>query len=81
MILLIENIMRGGISSVMGDRYVKWDENKKIFYMDATNSYDHTFSQTLSYDDIKFERNFCLNKKLKTADDNENGCFSEVDLR
>ena len=27
MILLLENIIRGGISSVMGDRYVKSDEN------------------------------------------------------
>ena len=30
LILLIENSIRGGISSVMGDRYVKSDENKKI---------------------------------------------------
>ena len=32
LILLIENNIRGGISSVMGDRYVKSDENKKIIY-------------------------------------------------
>ena len=31
LILLIENNIRGGISSVMGDRYVKSDENKKVF--------------------------------------------------
>ena len=31
MILLLENNSRGGISSVMGDRYVKSDENKKFF--------------------------------------------------
>ena len=30
MILLLENNIRGGISSVMGDRYVISDENKKI---------------------------------------------------
>ena len=30
MILLIENNMRGGISSNMGNRYVISDENKKI---------------------------------------------------
>ena len=30
MILIIENIIRGGISSVMGEIYVKLDENKKI---------------------------------------------------
>ena len=29
MILLLENNIRGGISSVMGDRYIKSDENKK----------------------------------------------------
>ena len=29
MILLLENNIRGGISSVMGDRYVKSDGNKK----------------------------------------------------
>ena len=29
MILLLENEIRGGISSVMGDRFVKSDENKK----------------------------------------------------
>ena len=30
MILLLENNIRGGISSVMGDRYIKSDDNKKI---------------------------------------------------
>ena len=29
LILLIENNIRGGISSVMGDRYVKSDEKKR----------------------------------------------------
>ena len=33
LILLIENIIRGGTSSVMGDRYVKSDENEKILYI------------------------------------------------
>ena len=30
MILLNENFIRGGISSIMGDRYIFSDENKKI---------------------------------------------------
>ena len=34
MILLLENNIRGGISSVMGDRYIKSDKNKKILYID-----------------------------------------------
>ena len=41
MVLLKENNIRVGISSVMGDRYVKSDENKKILYIDATNLYGH----------------------------------------
>ena len=32
LILLIENNIRGGISSVMGDRYVKSDEKKANIY-------------------------------------------------
>ena len=32
MILLFENKKRGGMSSVMGDRYVKSDGNKKNIY-------------------------------------------------
>ena len=32
MILLLENNIRGGISSVMGDRYVKSDDIKKIVF-------------------------------------------------
>ena len=52
-IFLIENSIRGGISSVMGDRYVKSDENKKIIYMDATNLYGHSMSQFLPYDEIE----------------------------
>ena len=37
--LLLENNIRGGISSVMGDRYVKPDANKKTLYKDAKNLY------------------------------------------
>ena len=57
MILLKENIVRGGISSVLSDRYVKSDENKKILYADANNLYGHSMSQPLRYDEIKFDRN------------------------
>ena len=39
MILLLENNIRGRISAVMGVRYVKSDENKKILYKNANNLY------------------------------------------
>ena len=37
MILLLENIIRGGISSAMGDRYLKRSDTKKIMYQDCSN--------------------------------------------
>ena len=61
MILLIENNIRAGISSVMSDRYVKSDESEKILYVDANNLYGHSMSQPLTYDEIKFEKK-CLFK-------------------
>ena len=79
--LLIENIIRGGISSVIDDRYVKTDENKKILYIDATNFYGHSMSQMLSHDEIKFEKDICSEQILNTPDDNEIGYFIEVDLK
>ena len=75
LILLIENNIRGSISSVMGDRYVQSDENKKILYMDATNLYSQSMSQMLPYDEIKFEKGICLEEILNIPDDNENGYF------
>ena len=81
LILLIENNLRGGISSVMGNRYVKSDENKKIFYADATNLYGHSISQMLRYDESKFEKDICLEEILNTPDNNEIGYFLEIDLK
>ena len=79
MILLIENNIRGDISSIMGDRYVKSDENKKILYGDANNLYGHSMSQSLPYDEIKFDKNVKLEDILNTPDDSDNGYFVEVD--
>ena len=87
MILLIENNIRGGISSVMGDRYVKSDENKKILYADATNLYGHSMSQFLPYDEIEMWHGHpdkywnWLDKILNTPDDSDIGYFLEVDLK
>ena len=81
MILLLENNIRGGISSVMGDRYIKSNENKKILYIDANNLYGHSMSEALLYDEIKFETdNVCLEDILNTPDDSDIGYFIEVDL-
>ena len=87
LILLLENNMRGSISSVMGDRYVKSDENRKILYMDATNLYVHSMSQVLPYDGIDMWHGDpdkywnWLDVILNTPHDNEIGYFIEVDLK
>ena len=80
MILLLENNIRGGISSIMGDRYIKSDKNKKILYIDANNLYGHSMSQYLPYDEIKFDNNVTLEDILNTPDDSDIGYFLEVDL-
>ena len=87
LILLIENNIRGGISSVMGDRYVKSDENNKIIYADATILYGHSMSQFLPYDEIEMWHGHpdkywnWLEEILNTPDDSEIGYFLEVDLK
>ena len=81
MILLLENNIRGGISSIMGDRYIKSDENKKILYIDANNLYGHSMSESLPYDEIKFDNNINLEDIINTPDDSNIGYFVEVDLK
>ena len=81
MILLLENNIRGSISSVMGDRYIQSDENKKILYIDATNLYGHSMSQPLPSDEIKFNNNVELEDIFNTPDDSDIGYFIEVDLK
>ena len=80
MILLLENNIRGGISSVMGDRYIKSGVNKKILYIAANNLYGHSMSEPLPYDEIKFDNNVELENILNTPDDSDIGYFIEVDL-
>ena len=79
MILLLENNIRGGILSVMGDRYIKSDK-KKVLFIDANNLYGHSMSQYLPYDEIKFDDNVKLEDILNTPDDGDIGYFIGVDL-
>ena len=39
LLLLLENNIRGGISRVMGPRYIESNENTKLLYIDANNLY------------------------------------------
>ena len=53
LLLLLENNIRGGISSVMGDRHVQSDENKQILYIDANILYGWAMSQYLPTGEFK----------------------------
>ena len=87
LILILEKIIRGGISSVMGDRYVKPGENKKIIFLDATNLYGHSMIQPLPYDEIEMwhgDPDLYMNwleEILNTPDDSDIWYFVEVNLR
>ena len=87
LILTLENKIRGGRSSVVGDRHVESDENKKTIYMDATNLNGHSLSQLLPYDDIEMWQrhpDLYMNKLeeiLNTPDDSDMGYFVEAELK
>ena len=51
--LLLENNIRGGISSVMGPRYIEADEKTKLLYIDANTLYGWAMSQYLPTGDFK----------------------------
>ena len=85
-ILLLENNIRGGISAVMSDRYIKSDETKKILYADSTNLYDHSMSQPLPHDEIEMwhgHPDLYVNKLgeiIITPDDSDVEYFIDFDL-
>ena len=57
LILTLENNIRGGICRIIGDRYVKSDDNKKILHSDTNNLYDWAMSESLRFYGIEFDRN------------------------
>ena len=81
MILLLENNIGDGFSSVMGGRYIKADENKTILYIDVNNLYGDGMSQPLPFDEIKFDNNVELGDILSTRDDCDIGYLIEVDFK
>ena len=87
LLLLLENNIRGGISSVMGDRHVQSDENKQILYTDANNLYGWAMSQylpTSEFEKLQLPEEYILEQivedLLQIPDDNEFGYFIECDL-
>ena len=84
LLLLLENNIRGRISSVMGDRYIKLDDNKKLLYIDANSVYGWAMSQYLptgDFEEIDIQNEDEILNIISTADDNEIGYFIECDLQ
>ena len=86
LIFTLENFIRGGINSVMGDRHVASDGIKTIFYRDAFNLYVSPMSEFLPYDEIEMWHGYVdlymkkLEEIFNTPDNSDIGYFDEVDL-
>ena len=78
-LLLVKNT-RGGISSVLCDRCVKGDQNKKILDTDAIFLDGHALSQSPLYNEIKFDKDEKFAENLNTPCDSDPSYFFEVDL-
>ena len=86
-LLLLENNIRGGISSVMGNRHVQSDEHKQILYIDANNLNGWAMSQYLptgEFEKLQLPENYSQDQLvedlIQIPDDNEYGYFIECDL-
>ena len=78
---LLENNMRGGPSSCMGNRYVKRGE-RKIVCEDMNNLYGWIMSQyltTVDFREVKVRRSN-LKTILRTQESDEHGFLLECDL-
>ena len=87
LIFILEDNIRGGSSSVMGDRYVKLDDNRKILCIDANNLYGWVMSQMLLYDEIEMWHGHPdlfmkkIEEILETPRDTDIGSFVKVELK
>ena len=87
LLLLLENNIRGGISSVMGDRFVESNENEQILYIDANDLYGWAMSQYLAtgtleklYFPQQYELEQIVDDLRIIPDNNPYGFFIECDL-
>ena len=87
LLLLLENNIRGGISSVMGPRYIESDTNTKLLYIEANNLYGWAMSQylpTSEFEKLQLPEEYILDQIVEDLrfipDNNEFGYFIECDL-
>ena len=87
LLLLLENNIRGGISSIFGDRFVESNENKQILFIDGNNLYGWAMSQYLptgTFEKLYFSEEYELEQTVEDLrfipDNNPDGFFMECDL-
>ena len=79
-VLLLENKIRGGKSSVLGDGYLKSVESKNIFYIHAIILYGWRMSLSLPFVEINFDKNVKPGDIFETPDESYLRYFIECDL-
>ena len=52
----------------MDDRYVEYDENTNVLYIEANSFYGRAMNQSLLYHEIKFNISVSLDEILRTSD-------------
>ena len=77
LILLLVKSIRGGISSVKFDGFVKRVFRKKFLFIDRNNLYAWAMRTPLPFDEIDFDRNVNLEDIINTPHDSDNGSFVE----
>ena len=79
-------MLRGGISSVMGNRYAESNDNTKKCYMDASKFFGHSISQSRPFDEVEMWHGHPdfyisnLGEITNASDDSDIGYFPEVCL-
>ena len=87
LILILEKNIRGGVSSVMGDRYVNSNDNENILCFDAKSFNGWGLSQMLPYDEIEMWHGHpvlymnILEEISNTLHNSAIGYFVEVDIK
>ena len=62
-----EKQIRGRISPVLGDQYVKSNENNKIVYIEVDKLYGLAISQYINYKDVNSDKKVHLEKNSKNT--------------
>ena len=73
MLLLLENNIRGGLSTVLGDRYIESSVGKPILYIDADSLYGGAMSQYLTTGEFEQITVDDLQSILRTRDNSDYG--------